>query len=87
MKHGLLKRFAEVAAATSSPWFPCGMVAIAVVTISALPNISFGAAADQAHDKQFSMIMGQGVAVCEAYLDLLKASGKSLPAGHGLDFV
>jgi hypothetical protein len=73
MKHGLLKRFAQlVAVATSAPWLDCFMVAIAVVTLSALPIISFGdEQSGQGDDKQFALTNGKGVPVCEAYLDLL----------------
>jgi hypothetical protein len=73
MKHGLLKRFAQLAAvATSAPWLDCFMVAIAVVTLSALPIISFGdEPSGQGDDKQFALTNGKGVPVCEAYLDLL----------------
>jgi hypothetical protein len=73
MKHGLLKRFAQLVAVTTSvPWLDCFMVAIAVVTLSALPIISFGdEQSGQGDDKQFALTNGQGVPVCEAYLGLL----------------
>jgi hypothetical protein len=57
-----------------------GVVAmtVAVSLPLLLPVVSFGSEQPAENDdKQFTMIKGRGVPVCEAYLDLLQVSDKA----------